>query len=206
MLLALLASSLLVVVTGCQSNQLYFGLLETSPLEESTLPGPSTACNCCGLCHSNAACKSLAFNTDSGQCRLYGTVGGPGNYKRDSYWSHKNQFFFMPNSSLTNEFCRSDDDCITDGDSCRGRICTTDATVTCRDHYLLNDRLPSHRYWGFVAGQEILLECTMGGRGGYTKLLTAWPSGDWTTANRLNRTLYGSDGTATTWSQYSILW
>ena len=193
-------------VTSCQDIQLYFGHLSSSlEIASDTLLPPATSCNCCGRCHRNPLCKSFMFSTSSRQCILYGTTGGPEHFTRERTNS-KEMFFFLPGRSQTNEFCRSDSDCVTDGDFCRGRICTTDDTVTCRDYYMFNNELRSERYWGFIAGREILLDCSMGRDGGYTKLVFASPSNDWAETNRLNSTTYGSDGTARTTKQYSILW
>ncbi|XP_043195217.1 uncharacterized protein LOC122366743 [Amphibalanus amphitrite] len=194
------------IATGCLNNQLYFGRLTSSlELESFSLRDGSTACNCCGLCSQNAACLSFTLDKNSRQCTLYSAVGGPAEFNRDSRWNHHNQFFFKPNSSRTGEFCRSDRDCVTTGDACRGRICTADPTVTCRDLHQINSELPDHRYWAYIADKEMLVKCSMR-RGGYTLLLNASPSARWTVQSRLNLTSYEEDGTPDTDGLYSILW
>ena len=206
MLPAALITGLLHVTTGCQNIQLYFGHLSSSlEIESVSLRSGATACNCCGLCHKNPACKSLMFQTDRRECVLYSTVGGPAVFGRERSRS-KETFYFMPGRSKTDEFCNSDSDCITAGDFCRGRICTTDTTVTCRDFFLYNNNLRDERYWGYIAGRQLLLECSMGRREGYTKLVHATPSRDWSETSRLNHTTYYTDGTARTSRLYSILW
>ena len=205
MLFLCVLAALANICVGCQNIQLYHGTLSSSlEIESVTLPPSATSCNCCGLCHQNTACGSLTFQPEDGRCTLYSAVGGPAVFNRVR--GGGKQFFFMPGRSQSGEFCRSDSDCVTAGDLCRGRMCTTDDTVTCRDFYLLNGALRSDRYWGFLAGREILLQCFMGNRGGFTKLVHATPSAQWNATSRLNYTIYGNDGTAKTSSRYSILW
>ncbi|KAF0289715.1 hypothetical protein FJT64_012070 [Amphibalanus amphitrite] len=201
-----LLAALLGAAAGCQDIQLYFGRLPSSmEIESVTLLPSATSCSCCGLCHRNPACQSLTFRADDNQCILYSSVGGLADFDRKAPWTNE-KFFFMPGRSQSGEFCQTDSDCITSGDFCRGRICTTDDTLTCRDFYDINNNLRSDRYWGYIAGREILLGCSMGSRRGLTQLMRTWPSEQWTAASRLNMTTYNNDGTARTNNLQSILW
>ena len=188
----------------------YFGTLDSSLIiASSTLTTSSTSCNCCGLCHQNPACKSFSFGTTTKECVLYGKIGNYVSLARERQDSHSTQYFIMPFSSQTNEFCHSDADCLTAGDSCRGRICTSDPIVTCRDLYLLNSALPDHRYWGYVDGRELKLYCRMEGEyAGATLLLASQdPPTDgvqWSTENILDK-VYDREDYPNEDTDYSIL-
>ena len=206
----LVATLLLELGEACMNISEYMGTLDSSlEIAGYTYSSSATSCSCCGLCHQKSDCKSFSFRTDNKECILYNKVGGYGDFSRESQQNHNTQFFFMPKSSLTNEFCRTDTDCVTSGDFCRGRICTSDTTITCRDAFDQNNALPDHRYWGFINGQEMRLRCRMeGGFRGATLLLASIdPPTDgvaWSTANILDKT-FDKDNYPNEWTDYSIL-
>ncbi|KAF0292043.1 hypothetical protein FJT64_001067 [Amphibalanus amphitrite] len=75
-------------------------------------------------------CASLSFNSVTSECELYSSVASYATLQPDSdnEWS----YYVMPGRSETGQFCRQDSDCVTSGDFCRGRLCTSLDKVTCR--------------------------------------------------------------------------
>ncbi|KAF0314610.1 hypothetical protein FJT64_014947 [Amphibalanus amphitrite] len=198
------------VARACLDIPEYYGGLDSSlVIGASTLASPASSCNCCGLCHQDTACRSFSFRTDTGECTLYSRVGGYGEFQRQPAGSQVTQFFFMPSSSGSDEFCRSDSDCVTPGDACRGRICTSEPTVTCRRAWERNGALPDHRYFGYLDGQEHRLYCRMQGQySGATLLLASHnvPTDGvaWSADNVLYK-LHPRDGYPSEAIDYSIL-
>ena len=203
-------SWLLEVSQACQDIPEYYGRLDSSlQISANTLPNSATSCNCCGLCHQSTGCKSFSFRTDNKECTLYSRVGGYGEFTRQRENSGVSQFFFLPASSETGEFCRQDSDCVTAGDACRGRICTTDPAVTCRRIKDRNGALPDHRYWGYISGEEMQLYCRMeGGYNGATLLLASHnqPTDGvaWSADNILYK-IHPRVSYPNEWTDYSIL-
>ena len=158
----LLALAVLHTSRGCQEISGYFGTLDaSSELAAHTLTDSGSSCQCCALCHAATACKSLSFDTSSQRCTLYGKVASYADFRRQHETEHTAQYFLMPGKSLSGEFCRRDADCLADGDLCRGRVCTTDSMLTCRDLHRANPALPDHRYWSLLDGQQVLVYCRM---------------------------------------------
>ncbi|XP_037092886.1 uncharacterized protein LOC119112713 [Pollicipes pollicipes] len=189
MLLGFVLATFLHVSKACLEVPHYFGSMDASlEISRSTLRETGSSCHCCGLCHQDDRCKSFTFDVNENSCVLYSKVGGYSEFTRLPSSQSTQEYFFMPNSSTTGEFCRHDTDCQAGSGSCIARICTTDVTRTCRDVYEIKVESPDHAYWGAVKGEEILFYCVMNYRkGGYTMLLEApfWFT-RWTTSNRLN--------------------
>ncbi|KAF0292044.1 hypothetical protein FJT64_001068 [Amphibalanus amphitrite] len=92
--------------------------------------GQANSCTCCALCYQRQTCASLSFNSVTFECELYSSVASYATLQPDSdnEWS----YYVMPGRSETGQFCRQDSDCVTSGDFCRGRFCTSLDKVTCR--------------------------------------------------------------------------
>ena len=115
------------VARACLETVLQKGTMADSELvKEETL---GSSCACCAFCYENDSCFSMSFNSVSGACRLYSSVPDFSRLTVDS----DSSLFVRPNRSRHHQFCRSDSDCLDDGERCSGRICTDDPTVTCRD-------------------------------------------------------------------------
>ena len=129
-LLLLLSLLLLLPSTrACMETVLQNGII----MADTELVVPETtvtsSCGCCALCHHHASCASLSFNAVSGACRLYTSVPDFTRVTVDT----ESALFIRPGRSSHHQFCRHDSDCVDAGDSCNGRVCTDDPTVTCRD-------------------------------------------------------------------------
>ncbi|KAF0306059.1 hypothetical protein FJT64_022370 [Amphibalanus amphitrite] len=175
----LLLAAILHQSRACQEIYEYFGTLDASHVVSNyTLNSAGTSCQCCALCHKHPTCQSFSFDTRSLRCTLYDKVASSTDFYRQRESAHSAQYFLMPARSRSGEFCRRDADCVTPGDLCRGRTCTTATTVTCRDIHRAGPRLPDHRYWSVLNGQQVLTYCRMeGGFGGATLLLAYQSSG-----------------------------
>ena len=137
-------------------------------------PSQAGSCTCCGLCHQETGCVSLSFNSATSECELYSSVASYATLQPDS--ANQWTYYVMPGRSETGQFCRQDSDCVTVGDSCRGRFCTTLDKVTCRTvadtfgsirHYAVEPTI-----YGWVKGKQVMLNCWMTSAGyGYTAIL-----------------------------------
>ena len=89
----------------------------------------------------------------------------------------------MPGHSQHEQFCRQDSDCLEDGDSCHGRVCTNLTTVTCRvivEVFGAGGRFGDKpRMHGWLNNRDMVLQCWIvkphpsdhtGDRLGYTML------------------------------------
>ena len=176
LLLLVWAVSLLGGGEACMETVRSGGTL-SSPIATHTLsPAQATSCHCCALCHQMADCASLSFSEAAGECRLYNTVANYTTLQPDNNW----RYFVMPRRSGHHQFCRQDSDCLTEGDRCRGRVCTNLPAVTCRviyDTFGARERFSSgttREVWmsGWLNNADIPLACMMGGDfEGYTVLL-----------------------------------
>ena len=119
---------LLPSTQACMETVLQNGTMADAELVVPELTVASS-CTCCALCHHHASCSSLSFNAVSGACRLYTSVADFSRVAVDA----ESVLFVRPGRSSHHQFCRHDSDCIDAGDTCNGRVCTDDPTVTCRD-------------------------------------------------------------------------
>ncbi|KAF0292042.1 hypothetical protein FJT64_001066 [Amphibalanus amphitrite] len=144
-------------------------------LQALTISSPQAGrCTCCALCHQETNCASLSFNSATSVCELYSSVASFSTLRPDStnQWS----YYVMPGRSETGHFCRQDSDCVTSGDFCRGRFCTSLDKVTCRT---IADTFGSIRHfavtptvYGWFNGRPMTLKCWMTSGGeGFTAVL-----------------------------------
>ena len=207
MLLLLTLFGALELGWTCQKIPLYYGTLDPSlAIPDGSLTGVVSSCQCCAFCHHDDRCKSFSFQPSTGQCTMYSKVGGYPAFYRQNWDAEDTEFYIMPRSSATGEFCRQDEDCL-NGEPCLARVCTTNKTITC---LTIKEQIPTtntHTFWGAVDGTEIRLSCLMDVRGGgWTQLVDAvfnffWQPGD---VNSLNSV--GDGGVQTMGKPYSALW
>ena len=176
LLLSLLLLLLLWTSDACMETAWSSGRMDAGQqLQARTIASPQAgSCTCCALCHQDTNCASISFNSATSECELYSTVASYATLRPDSNseWA----YYVMPGRSETGQFCRQDSDCVTDGDFCRGRFCTSLDKVTCRTiavtfgsirHY---DKTPT--IYGFFNGKHLKLKCWMtSGGDGFTTVL-----------------------------------
>ena len=160
-LLTLLVCStplLLLLLPGvqcCQETAWSRGRLSPDLGSFSLADRTAPSCACCALCHQDKTCASLSFNPGNSDCLLHSSVAGYDTLTPDDNW----RYYVMPNRSQHHQFCRQDTDCQTDGDSCRGRVCTDLTIVTCR--VIFETFGAGDRYGGYISGMFGWLEDTM---------------------------------------------
>ena len=198
------------LAAACQKIPLYFGTLDPSlALPDGSLTGVTSSCQCCALCHHDTRCKSFSFRPGDGACTMYSRVGGYPQFHRQAADAEDTEFYIMPLSSSTGEFCRRDADCVT-GEPCTARVCTTNTTITC---LTIHEQMPTtttHTFWGAVSGQDIRLSCLMDEQGGgWTQLVDAVFNYAWQTADVLSLNSTTVDGDVQMMRMglpYSALW
>ena len=176
LLLTLLPPLFLRACQACMETAWRHGRLDTSQrLSTVNISDPQAgSCVCCAFCHQQTGCASLSYNSATSECELYSTVASYATLQPDltSEWT----YYVMPGRSATDQFCRQDSDCVTAGDFCRGRFCTSLDKVTCRT---LGDLFGGIRHYdvmpiiyGWVQGTQLKMICwmTQGGEG-YTTVL-----------------------------------
>ena len=176
LLLSLSILPLLWTSDACMETAWSSGRMDSDQrLQARTIASPQAgSCTCCALCHQDINCASVSFNSATSECELYSTVASYATLRPDSNseWT----YYVMPGRSETGQFCRRDSDCVTDGDFCRGRFCTSLDKVTCRT---INDNFGSIRHYsveptvyGWIQGEQMVLKCWMTSVGyGYTTIL-----------------------------------
>ena len=207
MLLLVILSSVLQVGAACQQIPLYYGTLDPSlAIPGGTTTGVTSSCQCCAFCHHEQRCKSFSFRPNDGRCTLYSKVGGYPTFYRQAADEEKDEFYMMPRSSTTGEFCRENNDCLT-GEPCLANVCTNNRTITCLTIKELNSETYTHTFWGAVDGTEIRLSCMMARHGGGWTMLVdspynhAWTQGDIDSLNSIGDGPMQKMGTS-----YSALW
>ncbi|KAF0290586.1 hypothetical protein FJT64_011223 [Amphibalanus amphitrite] len=210
MLLLLFLLEALKFGIACQKIPLYYGTLDPAlALPGGPITGVISSCQCCAFCNNNELCKSFSFRGSTGECTLYSKVGSYPKFLRQDWGAEDTEFYIMPRSSTTEEFCRQDEDCVS-GEPCLGRVCTTNRTITCLSIKELNPTINTHTFWGAVDGTEIRLSCLMDVQGGgWTQLVDAVFNFFWQPADvlSLNSTTVDGDVPRMRMGQpYSALW